>query len=328
MKNIVYSSLVELVGRTPLVELTNYERELGLHARILAKLEYFNPTGSVKDRIALAMIETAECEHKIKSGDTIIDFTSGNTGIALAAFANIKGYRFATVIQPGVSEERSQILKAYGAKLLQFSDIPGVPELMATEGLVFDKFYALVQAYADEHGYFYVNQGLSPENPLAHYRTTGPEIWEATDGTVDYLVGLVGTGGSITGVGKFLKEKNPKLSIIGAQPAPASRKDPAHPEINTIDGVLAFSGVAPGRIPAYFDTLNVHCSEVLDLDADEAYAVGRKVVRTDGIFLGQSSAAAILAATKIANRPEARGKTIVALCADNAFKYLSTNIYS
>lgn len=327
MEDKIYASLAELVGHTPLVELTNYERKLGLSARILVKLEYFNPSGSVKDRIALGMIEDAEARGAIQPGDTIVDFTSGNTGIALAAYANAKGYKFATVIQPGVSAERSQILKAYGATLLQFSDIPGVPELMATEGLVFDKFYALVQKYADDHGWFYINQGLSEVNPLTHYRTTAPEIWRATGGNVDYFTALVGTGGTLVGCGKFLREQNPNIKIIGAQPAVESRKDPAHPEVNTIDGVLAFHDVPAGRVPEYFEKFDMHPDEVLDLNADEAYEVGRTVVKTDGIFLGQSAAAAILSATKIAQRPEAAGKTIVAICADNAFKYLSTNIY-
>ena len=162
MEDRVYSSIAELVGHTPLVELTNFEKEHGLKAQILVKLEYFNPSGSVKDRIALAMIQSAEKTGKIRKGDTILDFSSGNTGIALAAYANALGYHYVCVIQPGVSSERTLILKAYGVELLQFNDIPGVPELIASEGLVFSKFYELLQSYSDAHGYFFVNQGLSP----------------------------------------------------------------------------------------------------------------------------------------------------------------------
>lgn len=326
-ENKVYKSIAELVGNTPLVELGNYNKNNHLEARILAKLEYFNPSGSVKDRAALAMILDAERNGKIKPGDTIIDFTSGNTGIALAAYANALGYKFAVVLQPGVSQERTQILKAYGCIFLEFKDIPGVLELMQNEGLVFEKFYALIQKYADEHGYYYINQGRNPENPLAHYRTTGPEIWEATEGKIDYLVLLAGTGGSIVGIGKYLKEKNPNLKIIGVQPAKESLKDANFPDRNTIDGVLAFHNVPKEKEILYFKEFGVAYDECIEVNADDAYETGRELVKSDGIFLGQSAAAAIRAAAVIAGRAEAKGKTIVAVCADNAFKYLSTNIY-
>lgn len=326
-ENKVYKSITELVGNTPLVELGNYDKNHHLKARVLAKLEYFNPSGSVKDRAALSMILEAERKGKIKPGDTIIDFTSGNTGISLAAYANALGYKFAAVLQPGVSEERTQILKAYGSIFLEFKDIPGVLELVQKEGLVFEKFYALIQKYADEHGYYYINQGRNPENPLAHYRTTGPEIWEATKGTVDYLVLLAGTGGSIVGIGKYLKEKNPNLKIIGVQPAKESLKDSRFPERNTIDGVLVFHNVPKEKEILYFKEFGVTYDECIEVNADAAYETGRELVKSDGIFLGQSAAAAVNAATIIAKREEAQGKTIVAICADNAFKYLSTNIY-
>lgn len=326
-ENKVYKSIAELVGNTPLVEIGNYSKNNNLEAKVLAKLEYFNPSGSVKDRAALAMILEAEKSGKIKPGDTIIDFTSGNTGIALAAYANALGYKFAVVLQPGVSAERTQILKAYGAIFLEFKDIPGVLELIQNEGLVFEKFYAFIQKYADEHGYYYINQGRNHENPLAHYRTTGPEIWEATGGKVDYLVLLAGTGGSIVGIGKYLQEKNKNLKIIGVQPAKESLKDPKDPEKNTIDGVLAFHNVPKEKEILYFKEFGVTYDECIEVNADDAYETGRQLVKSDGIFLGQSAAAAINAATVIARREEAKGKTIVAICADNAFKYLSTNIY-
>lgn len=326
-ENKVYKSIAELVGNTPLVEIGNYSKNNNLEAKVLAKLEYFNPSGSVKDRAALAMILEAEKSGKIKPGDTIIDFTSGNTGIALAAYANALRYKFAVVLQPGVSAERTQILKAYGAIFLEFKDIPGVLELIQNECLVFEKFYAFIQKYADEHGYYYINQGRNHENPLAHYRTTGPEIWEATGGKVDYLVLLAGTGGSIVGIGKYLQEKNKNLKIIGVQPAKESLKDPKDPEKNTIDGVLAFHNVPKEKEILYFKEFGVTYDECIEVNADDAYETGRQLVKSDGIFLGQSAAAAINAATVIAKREEAKGKTIVAICADNAFKYLSTNIY-
>ena len=323
----VYSSIADLVGETPLVELSNYEKKHKLEANILAKLEYFNPSGSVKDRAALAMIKDAEARGKIKPGDTIMDFSSGNTGIALAAYANALGYKFAVVLQPGVSEERTQILKAYGAIFLEFKDIPGVLELIAEKGLAFDEFYDLLQKYADEHGWYYINQGRNPENPNAHIETTGPEIWDATGGNIDYLVALVGTGGSIIGIGKYLKEKNPNIKIIGVQPAPESLKDGRYPDRNTLDGVLAFHNVPEERRIRYFNEYNFTYDECIEVNADDAYETGRELVKTDGIFLGHSASAAIRIATDVAKRPEAKGKTIVAICADNAFKYLSTNIY-
>lgn len=327
MEDRLYSSICEVVGHTPLVELTGFEKEHHLKARILAKLEYFEPSGSVKDRAAYWMIRAAEKEGRIHRGDVILDFTSGNTGIALAAYCNALGYRFAAVLQPGVSQERTQILKAYGCIFLEFKDILGVMEMMRTEGMNFGKFYVLLQKYADDHGYYFINQGTNRANVQAHYEGTGPEIWTAAEGHVDYFTALVGTGGTLTGCGKYLKEKNPGVKVIGAQPALTSRKDAAHPERDTIDGVTAFAGVNEDAVPEFFGQYQVHCDEVLDLDADEAYETGRDLVKSDGIFLGQSAAAAVLSARKIAERPEAAGKTIVCVCADNALKYLSTNIY-
>lgn len=323
----IYKSITELVGETPLVELTNFEKANGLEATVLAKLEYFNPSGSVKDRAAYQMIKDAEDRGEIKPGDTIIDFSSGNTGIALAAYANAMGYKFACVLQPGVSAERTQILKAYGAIFLEFKDIPGVMELISTKGLAFDPFYDLIAKYAKEKGYYYINQGRNPENPNAHIASTGPEIWDATEGKIDYLVALVGTGGSIIGIGKYLKEKNPNIKVIGVQPAPESLKDPKFPERNTLDGVLVFDGVPEERKIRYFDEYDFVYDEIIEINADRAYETGRELVKSDGIFLGQSASAAVNVAAQIAKRPEAKGKNIVAICADNAFKYLSTNIY-
>lgn len=315
------------MGHTPLVELTNYEKKLGLKARLLGKLEYFNPSGSVKDRAALNMILEAEKSGKLKPGGTILDFTSGNTGIATAAFANARGYKYVVVIQPGVSKERTLILNAYGVTLLQSTDVPGFQEMLDNGGLSMKVLADVMNAYADAHGYFYIDQGGNPDNPDAHYKTTGPEIWEDTDGDVDYLVQLVGTGGTLAGLSQYAREKKPDVKIIGAQPAKVSRRTPDNPNPNTIDGVLAFDGVREQSVPVFFDINNLPYDECLDITAEEAYATGRLLVETDGIFLGQSAAAAVKAATIIAQRPEAEGKTIVAILADNAFKYLSTNMY-
>ncbi len=323
----IYQSITELVGHTPLVEFKNYEEKLGLEAHLLGKLEYFNPSGSVKDRAALNMILEAEKAGKLKKGDTILDFTSGNTGIATAAFANARGYQYAVVIQPGVSVERTQILKAYGVELLQAGDVPGFMEMLQNGGLSMSELEVIMTKYAEEKGYFYINQGGNNDNPEAHYKTTGPEIWEDTDGKVDYVIALVGTGGTLAGLSKYFKEKNPEIQIIGAQPAPQSRKSLEHPEANTIDGVLAFDGVADQAVPVFFDKEHHPYDECLDIIAEDAYETGRTLVKTDGVFLGQSAAAAVKAATDIARRPEAKGKNIVIMLADNVFKYLSTNIY-
>ena len=326
MSNI-HQSISELVGLTALVEFKNYEEQLGLQAHLLGKLEYFNPSGSVKDRAALNMILKAEEEGKLKKGDTILDFTSGNTGIATAAFANARGYKYAVVIQPGVSVERTQILKAYGVELLQAGDVPGFMEMLQNGGLSMSRLAVVMNQFAEENGYYYIDQGTNFANPDAHYETTGPEIWEDTDGKVDYVIALVGTGGTLAGLSRYFKEKNKDIQIIGVQPAPQSRKSLDHPEANTIDGVLAFDGVSENAVPVFFDKENLPYDECIDVIAEEAYETGRTLVKSDGVFLGQSAAAAVKAATDIAKRPEANGKNIAIILADNAFKYLSTNIY-
>lgn len=320
----IYHSITELVGHTPLVEFGGYKEYLGLNANLFGKLEYFNPTGSLKDRAAISMIEEAEKRGELHRGDHIVDFTSGNTGIATAAFANSKGYKYSVVIQPGVSKERFLILNAYGIELLQAEDVPGFAEMMR-EGLTMKRLDEIMKAYAQEHGYYYLNQGGNPDNPKAHYETTGPEIWEDTEGKVDYVVQLVGTGGTLAGLSKFFREKNPDIRIIAAQPAKASRRSRENPDPNVIDGVLAFDGVP--MLPSFWTRENLPYDECLDVLAEDAYSTGRLLVRTDGIFLGQSAAAALWTATQIAKRPEAKGKNIVMILADNAFKYLSTQMY-
>ncbi|MGI6003589.1 MAG: PLP-dependent cysteine synthase family protein [Lachnospiraceae bacterium] len=322
----IYDSITELVGRTPLVRLHRYEEEENVKGHILGKFEYFNPSGSVKDRAALNMIKEAEYEGKLKPGMTIVDYTSGNTGIGTATFANARGYHYVAVIQPGVSIERSQILKALGAELLQVTDVPGFAEMLQT-GLSMDGLTKIMTDFAESKGWFYLNQCGNPANPRAHILGTGPEIWEDTDGHVDYTVQLVGTGGTLAGLSAYLRTKNPDVKIIGAQPAKQSLKDPAYPDRNTIDGVLKFDGVPEDKVPALFGEFNARYDECFDVVAEDAYETGRKLVRTEGFFVGQSAGAALWTATQIARRPEAAGKNIVVILADNAFKYLSTNMY-
>ncbi len=320
-----FGSITELVGHTPLVEFRNFEKEYGLKARLYGKLEYFNPSGSVKDRAALSIIEEAEKAGKIKPGDTLLDFTSGNMGIATAAFANAKGYKYVVVIQPGVSKERTLILNAYGVELLQVDAVPGFKEMLDGEGLTMSRLARVMKPFADEHGYFYLDQGCNQDNPRAHYETTAPEIWDDLDGRVDYVVALVGTGGTLAGISKFFREKKPDVKIIGAQPAKASRRSKENPNPNVIDGVLAFDGVE--NLPGFWDSDHVPYDECLDILAEDAYETGRRLVKSDGIFLGQSAAAAVRAAEQVAKRKEAEGKNVAVILADNAFKYLSTPMY-
>lgn len=322
----IYDSITELVGKTPLVRLHRYEELEGVEANILGKFEYFNPSGSVKDRAALNMILQAEKDGILKPGMTIVDYTSGNTGIGTASFANAKGYKYVAIIQPGVSVERSQILKALGAELLQVADVPGFIDIIKT-GLSQEGLSKFMHEFAASKGWFYIDQCGNPANPAAHEKTTGPEIWEDTDGHVDYVVQLVGTGGTLAGLEKYLRAKNPDIKIIGVQPAKQSLKDPAFPDRNTIDGVLAFDGVPDDKIPSLFKQYHTSYDECIEVIAEDAYETGRKLVAAEGFFVGHSAGGALWAATQIARRPEAKGKNIVVILADNAYKYLSTNMY-
>lgn len=322
----IYKSIAELVGNTPLVELTNYEKEHDLKANVYGKLEYFNPSGSIKDRAALNMILKAEREGKIKPGYTIVENTSGNTGIGLAAFAAARGYKLKIVLEPGQSIERQQIFKAYGVDVKLYTDFPEFNEAIANGTFNLEFFYDMLQRYADSQpNHFFINQLVNDANPDAHYSTTGPEIWEDTDGKVDILVGLCGTGGTIYGTGKYLKEKNPDLKIYVAQPSDDSFKSPANPEANTIDGVVTFSRSPQNAVTEFVKGISYE--ECFDVKADDAYATGRSLLKSDGIFLGQSAAAALNVATILAKREENAGKNIVVMMADNGFKYLSTNMY-
>lgn len=322
----IYHSITELVGHTPLLELTNYEKKYHLKAHLLGKLEYLNPTGSVKDRAALSMIEQGEAAGKLKPGDTIVESTSGNTGISLAAFAAARGYKLHVFMEPGCTPERRQILQAYGATIQYYSDIPGFQEVINQYGFDRDRIVGLIQKYADERGYFYTNQLFNDANPQAHRKTTGPEIVADTDGKVDYAVMLTGTAGTLTGIGSYLQEHIPGIKIIAVQPDKESLYKPGE-ERDTIDGVVHFDENGETHHP-FIVRHHFHYDECLDVNGSDAYATARELAQTTGLFLGASAAAAVYAAKEVALRPECAGKTIVVILPDDGMKYLSTRMYT
>lgn len=321
----IYGSITELVGHTPLVELKNYEKNNNLRAKLIGKLEYLNPTGSVKDRAALNMIEKGEAEGKLKPGGTILESTSGNTGISLAAFAAAKGYHLHIFMEPGCTPERVQILKAYGATVQYYQDIPGFNEILAKYGFDKERIIAAIEKFADDNGYYYTSQLTNDANWQAHIKSTGPEIVEDTDGDVDYAVMLAGTAGTLTGVGLYLQEHIKGIKIVGVQPNLESMYKPGE-DRDTIDGVVHFDNNGQVGHPFILKN-NFHYDEVIDVDGTETYATARELAESDGIFLGASAAAAVLAAKKIAERPENEGKKIVIILPDDGMKYLSTNMY-
>lgn len=322
-----FTSITELIGKTPLLEIKNYEAKHKLEAKILVKLEYFNPNQSVKDRIALSMIEDAEKKGQLKPGDTIVETTSGNTGIGLAAIAAAKGYKFRVYIQDQVSEERFKVIKAFGGETIKLSEEPVVAKILKDTG---GDFVAAVKALDEEvlskeKDIFFVNQVSNPANPEMHYKTTGPEIWADTDGTVDILVANVGTGGTVSGAGKYLKEQNPDIKVAAIQPGPGSLPSDDNPTPEEITGVHAFEGIPKERIPQAFDPAVY--DEKVEVETFQAYEAAREVAKTDGILVGTSSGAAIYAATLLAKRPENKGKVIVAVLPDTGLRYLSTNLF-
>ena len=306
----IYSRADQLIGKTPLLELTHIERDLGLVARILAKLEYFNPAGSVKDRIAKAMIDDAEQKGLLKPGSVIIEPTSGNTGIGLASVAAARGYRILIVMPETMSIERRQLMRAYGAELVLTEGALGMKGAIA-------KADELAREIPDS---FIPGQFVNPANPAVHKATTGPELWADTDGTIDLFVSGVGTGGTITGVGEYLKSQNPAVRIVAVEPAasPVLSKGTA--------GSHKIQGIGAGFVPAVLDT-NVY-DEIIAVENDDAFSTGRQIGRAEGILVGISSGAAVWAAIQLARRPENKGKTIVALLPDTGDRYLSTPLFA
>lgn len=322
----INQSITEIIGNTPLVELVGYEKSRGLKARIIGKLEYYNPASSVKDRIAFSMIEDAEKKGLLKEGYTIIETTSGNTGIALAAIAAAKGYKLRLYLQDGVSIERTKTIKAYGAQLYYFSDVPEVARtLEETGGDFVAAIKELEKILEKEEKIFFLNQVGNPANPKIHRETTGPEIWEDTEGKVDVFVATVGTGGTVTGAGGYLKSKNPDIKIVAVQPGINSIPSPKNPHPKEITGVHKFDWIDENRVPPILDR-EIY-DEVIDVETVQANEIVREIAREDGILLGTSSGAAVWAATQLANRPENEGKNIVAVLPDTGLRYLSTDLF-
>ena len=306
----IYTSADQLIGHTPLLELTHIENAENLEAKILAKLEYFNPAGSVKDRIAKAMIDDAEATGKLKPGSVIIEPTSGNTGIGLASVAAARGYRIIIVMPETMSVERRQLMKAYGAELVLTDGAKGMKGAIA-------KADELAKEIPNS---FVPGQFVNPANPDAHKRTTGPEIWEDTDGRVDIFVAGVGTGGTVTGVGEYLKSQNPNVKVVAVEPAssPVLSKGTA--------GAHKIQGIGAGFVP---DVLNTKVyDEIIPVTNEDAFATGKLVGHKEGVLVGISSGAAIWAAIQLAKRPENKGKTIVALLPDTGDRYLSTPLFA
>ena len=306
----IYTSADQLIGHTPLLKLTHLEKKYGLKARLLGKLEYLNPAGSVKDRIARAMIDDAEAKGLLKPGSVIIEPTSGNTGIGLASVAAARGYRVIIVMPETMSVERRQLMKAYGA------------ELVLTEG---SKGMSGAIAKAEElareiPGGFVPGQFVNAANPKAHFETTGPEIYEDTDGKVDYFVAGVGTGGTITGVGQYLKSRNPEVKVVAVEPKSSAVLSTG------VAGAHKIQGIGAGFVPQVLDT-RVY-DEIIPVENDDAFALGKEMGRSEGVLVGISSGAALWAAIKIAKRPGSEGKTIVVLLPDTGDRYLSTPLFA
>ena len=306
----IFTSADQLIGKTPLLELTHIEKEFNLKAKIVAKLEYFNPAGSVKDRIAKAMIDDAEATGKLKSGSVIIEPTSGNTGIGLASVAAARGYRIILVMPETMSVERRQLMQAYGAELVLTEGSKGMKGAIA-------KAEELANEIADS---FIPGQFVNPANPAVHRATTGPEIWADTDGKVDIFVAGVGTGGTVTGVGEYLKSQNPTVKVVAVEPAGSPVLSKGTPGAHKIQGIGA------GFVPQVLNT-GVY-DEIIAVENEDAFATGRKIGKAEGVLVGISSGAAVFAAVELAKRPENAGKTIVVLLPDTGDRYLSTSLFT
>lgn len=310
MAEKIYKSASELIGKTPLLELTNIEKNEKLEAKLLAKLEYFNPAGSVKDRVAFEMIDDAEKKGVLKKDSVIIEPTSGNTGIGLAAVAAAKSYKIIIVMPETMSVERRKLMKAYGAELVLTEGAKGM------KGAI-EKAQEIADSTPNS---FIPGQFVNPANPAAHKKTTGPEIWEDTDGKVDIFVAGVGTGGTVTGVGEYLKEKNPSVKIVAVEPATSAVLSTG------VAGAHKIQGIGAGFVP---DVLNTKVyDEIIPVSNEDAFAFGKRMGREEGVLVGISSGAALAAAVSLAKRPENKGKTIVALLPDTGDRYLSTDLFS
>lgn len=306
----IYTSADQLIGRTPLLELTHIEKKFGLNARVLAKLEYFNPGGSVKDRVAMAMIDDAEARGLLKPGSVIIEPTSGNTGIGLASVAAARGYRIIIVMPETMSVERRQLMKAYGAELVLTEGAKGMKGAIAK-----------AEELAKEiPGSFVPGQFVNPANPKAHFETTGPEIWADTDGQVDYFVAGVGTGGTVTGVGRYLKSQNPDVRVVAVEPKSSAVLSTG------VAGAHKIQGIGAGFVPEVLDTAVY--DEIIAVADEDAFRLGRELGRSEGVLVGISSGAALWAAIELAKRPENAGKSIVALLPDTGDRYLSTPLFA
>ena len=306
----IYTSADQLIGKTPLLELTHIEKKFGLKARVLAKLEYFNPAGSVKDRIAKAMIDDAEAKGLLKEGSVIIEPTSGNTGIGLASVAAARGYRIIIVMPETMSVERRQLMKAYGAELVLTEGAKGMKGAIA-------KADELAKEIPNS---FVPGQFVNPANPKAHFETTGPEIWADTDGKVDYFVAGVGTGGTVTGVGQYLKSRNPAVKVVAVEPKSSAVLSTG------VAGSHKIQGIGAGFVPDVLDT-KVY-DEIIPVDNDDAFKLGKEIGHSEGVLVGISSGAALWAAIELAKRPENEGKTIVVLLPDTGDRYLSTPLFA
>lgn len=306
----VYESVDQLVGHTPLLELKRVEETHGVSARILGKLEYFNPAGSIKDRIAKAMIDDAEAAGILKPGATIIEPTSGNTGIGLASIAAARGYQLILTMPETMSVERRNLIKAYGAKIVLTDGAKGMTGAIEKAN----------ELAAEIEGSFIPGQFINPANPAIHKATTGPEIWQDTDGTVDILVAGVGTGGTLTGIGQYLKEQNPEVKLVAVEPSDSPVLSEGRAGSHKIQGIGA------GFVPEVLDTTLY--DEVITVESDDAFAIGREIGREEGVLVGISSGAAVWAALELAKRPENEGKTIVAILPDTGERYLSTPMFA
>lgn len=306
----IYTSADQLIGRTPLLELTHLEQEYGLKAKLYAKLEYFNPAGSVKDRVAKMMLDDAEKEGKLTKDSVIIEPTSGNTGIGLASVAAARGYRIIIVMPDTMSVERRQLMKAYGAELVLSEGAKGMKGAIA-------KANELAEEIPNS---FIPGQFVNPSNPKAHYETTGPEIWEDTEGKVDYFVAGVGTGGTVTGVGKYLKEKNPAVKVVAVEPATSAVLSTG------VAGAHKIQGIGAGFVPEILDTTIY--DEIIPVANEDAFALGKKIGTSEGVLVGISSGAAVWAALEVAKRQENEGRNIVVLLPDTGDRYLSTPLFA